>query len=80
MTAVSSSGVTRSTTFAVASALDLTVLVTGNPRLSTSNKHKVYDSFGNILSEKDFDASGATVSHADPIAIEVLFGYTIDLD
>jgi RHS repeat-associated protein len=39
-------------------------------------EHVVYDSFGNRLSEHDFDASGNAIASGNPAAVDHLFGYT----
>ncbi len=39
-------------------------------------EHVVYDSFGNRLSESDFDASGNPIASNNPAAVDHLFGYT----
>jgi RHS repeat-associated protein len=39
-------------------------------------EHVVYDSFGNRLSESDFDANGNAIASTTPAAVDHLFGYT----
>ena len=39
-------------------------------------QHLVFDSFGNRLSETDYNTSGAVIPSSDPAAVDELFGYT----
>ena len=39
-------------------------------------QHLVFDSFGNRLSETDYNTSGVVIPSTDPAAVDELFGYT----
>jgi len=39
-------------------------------------QHLVFDSFGNRLSETDYNSSGVVIPSSDPAAVDELFGYT----
>ena len=39
-------------------------------------QHLVFDSFGNRLSETDYNTSGTVIPSTDPAAVDELFGYT----
>lgn len=39
-------------------------------------QHLVFDSFGNRLSETDYNTSGVVIPNNDPAAVDELFGYT----
>jgi len=39
-------------------------------------EHNVYDSFGRLVREVDYNASGVQIASTDPTAVDTLFGYT----
>ncbi len=43
---------------------------------SVIRQHLVFDSFGNRLSETDYNTSGVVIPSSDPAAVDELFGYT----
>ena len=39
-------------------------------------EHNVYDSFGRLVREVDYNAAGQVIASTDPAAVDTLFGYT----
>lgn len=39
-------------------------------------EHNVYDSFGRLVREVDYNAAGTVIASTDPAAVDTLFGYT----
>ncbi|GIW97149.1 MAG: hypothetical protein KatS3mg111_0482 [Pirellulaceae bacterium] len=43
---------------------------------STVREHQVFDSFGNLVHEADFDAAGNAIASSHQDAVDAVFGYT----